>query len=990
MSRLPTAQSSLPIQLTRFVGREREIAEVRQLLESCRLLTVTGAGGSGKTRLVIEAASRYPGEIVWVDLAPLLEPELVPEHVAAALGVRQEGMVATSAVILAALRDRQLLLVLDNCEHLVEAASGLADVLLRGCPDVQILATSREALGVGGEVAWLLPLLSLPAADAAEASALAGSEAVDLFVARARDVLPSFAPDDVNAGAVARICRRLDGLPLAIELAAARVTVLAPDQIAARLSDRFTLLSSRSRSVLSRHRTLQEVIGWSYNLLTGLEQELLQRLSVFAGGFSLDAVEEVCGGDGIEAEAAIDLIAALVAKSLVTVETGRREARYRLLETVQHFARDRLEAGRAERIRRRHAHFFHAGAMARERHVFAGGADPAHLEWFESELGELRAAAEWFENDPEGAADGLRLATTLEWFWFVRGRSSEGRRWLERALHRGAEADDLSRARALTAAGLLAFSQGDVIAQREAAEGAVSLLREADAPGALAHALSVLGPALGVQGDPEGSAALMEEAVQIARASEAPELVTILALQGTASAATGERNVPRVAWEEAARLARADGLVHCEPHLTDGLGRLAFEGGDHAAARMRFRQTLEIHVDDPWCTALALQGGGCVALMEGAYTRAAELLGAAAAMRTRISVPPRPDEQLFLEGLVTACRDALGDSAFAPAWQRGSDLGTEEALESARAVVAEPPGPVGSATGPPAGKGPTGYAGIGSAGATGLSGLSGLSGPAGAANGHAQGQSADLAVRALGALEITMAGIDVTREPWSQGRPRELLLLLLCHPEGRTREQVGLVFWPEATSAQVKNSFHVLLHRLRKGLNDPDVIVLEDGHYRINRNRTAWFDAATFEQELSVVLRQLRAGENELERLERTLELYRGDFSGGEFVGHWHLEVHDRLRRLYVDGLGALADLKMEAGDFRRAAEILEVLTRKEELREDAVRRLMLCLVRMNQRDRALRQYARLVELLRDELDAEPEPETQELAERLRARAPLP
>src|SRR5438034_3832571 len=428
-----------PAQLTSFIGRERETAAVKELLRGTRLLTLTGAGGSGKTRLALEVAGRvgaqYPDGVAWVELAPLSNPELVPHHVADALGVRRDGIRSAGDALLEALRDWDALLVLDNCEHLVEACARLAEALLRSCPRLRIMTTSREALGIGGERAWLVPALTLPEAGKAVTRAVAAeSEAVRLFVERTQAVRPSLELIDANAAAMVQICRRLDGLPLAIELAAARARVLDPQQIAARLDDVFGLLTSGSRTALPHHRTLRSTIEWSHALLTEQEQILFRRLAVFAGGFTLDAVEAVAEGGAISAKDVLDLLSGLVDKSLVLLETEAVEARYRMLETVRQYARERLEeAGEAAELGRRHAHFFLARAEAAE--VFLANQTEGWQERLAEDLGNLRAAADWFEqqrDDLEGAAGVLAEAVALSrvvhpQFWITYALYWQGR-----------------------------------------------------------------------------------------------------------------------------------------------------------------------------------------------------------------------------------------------------------------------------------------------------------------------------------------------------------------------------------------------------------------------------------------------------------------------------------------------------------------------------------------------------------------------------------
>lgn len=947
--------------LTRFIGRDRELEELRRLLGHARLLTITGAGGSGKTRLahqlVLTRGEADPAlETGWVDLARITDADVLGEHVAASLGVRRQGPESAIDAILSALHGRRFLLVLDNCEHLVAAAAAVAEALLRGCPGLQVLATSREALGVSGETAWLLPTMTVPDAGAHDAATLMESEAVLLFLDRAANASPAFRLDDDNAAAVARICRRLDGLPLALELAAARVAVLTPAQIASRLDDRFRLLASPARTTVPRHRTLHEVIDWSYQSLNGLERTTLQRLGVFAGDFSLDAAEAVCGGDGVDPGAVLDLVAALAGKSLMVVETAGDEARYRLLETVRHFAFERLrETGDVDRVRQRHAGFYVQGAVAREAAAFGGGSDPSRLAWFDAELEEMRAAADWLGVTAAGADDALRLATTLEWFWFVRGRFPEGRRWLEAALRRADDAAPRSRGRALAALALLAFSQNDTAAHRRAAEAAVDTLGGADDPASLAHALSLLGCALALQGEHARATRVLERGIALARTggsdgAPAIELVTVLAIAGSSFIVFDEERV-RPLWEESVELSRAFGVLHSQPHLEDGLGRLAYRRGDLDASRRHFLRALELQVEDPWCRALVLQGSACLSIMDSDYRRAGELLGCAAALRARIAVPPRPDELQFLERLRHDCTVALGDEAFAAAFNRGGTLEPRAALDHARQRflssdrAGKPPSP---RTERPTAAVP------------------------------------DLEVRALGPLEIRLHGELATGEEWSHARPRELLLYLLCHPEGRTRDQAGLVFWPDASAAQVRNRYHVLMHRLRRTLGDGSLIIVDGDRYRVDPARHVRFDVADFVAAVTDALRAVTARRPDAAALEAALSAWRGPFLDGESVGDWHLEWHDRLQRLYVEGLEALGKLQLDAGDGAAAAATLERLMGTDPLNGSALRTLMLALTQSGRRERALRHYARFCALLDTELGAVPDPETQALAERLR------
>src|SRR5262245_13629283 len=390
--------AALPIPLTSFVGRQADLGAIQRLLDSARLLTLTGVGGIGKTRLALEGArlfaGDYPDGAELVELAALADPGVVPQRVATALGIAEQPGRELLDVVADALRARRSLLVLDNCEHVVVACAELAQHLLQACPGLRILATSRESLGIAGERVWRVPSLSLPAAEADTSfEHIAQSEAVRLFAERAASVLPGFALTERNAPAVARLCLRLDGIPLALELAAARVTVLPVEQLAERLDDALRLLTAGSRTAPARQQTLRATLDWSYGLLTDREQRLFDRLSVFAGGWTLEAAEAVCAGEGIEHGQVLELVARLVDKSLVVVERGADEgAYYRMPEPIRQYAEERFGPDRAtEVIRRSHATYFLTLAERAEPGL-SGPDQRTWLDRLERDLDNLRAA----------------------------------------------------------------------------------------------------------------------------------------------------------------------------------------------------------------------------------------------------------------------------------------------------------------------------------------------------------------------------------------------------------------------------------------------------------------------------------------------------------------------------------------------------------------------------------------------------------------------
>ena len=503
-------EAELPFEPTAFIGREAELADVAALLRRGALLTLAGPAGAGKTRLAIEAAARqrerFRDGVRLVELAPLAQPELIPHAVAAAVGVRLAGGPPAGEALVAGLRERELLLVLDNCEHLVAGCAELADEVLRGCPHVQVLATSREPLAVAGEIVYRVPSLSLP-----RPGREAESEAVRLFLDRARSVEPGLALDDV-----ARICHQLDGMPLAIELAAARAGTLPAD----RLGEAFRALRYQRRTGATRQQTLEAALEWSHRLLDADEAALLARLSVFAGSFDAEAAEAIAG-DGGSADT-LDLLAQLVAKSLVVASDGR----YRLLELVRQFARERLAD--ADELAERHARWY--GELVER-------ATPRALDLEQSNL---RAALAWLlEHEP---ASALALATALGEWWLLRGRLAEGRRWLEAAAER-APSDTAAAAAALLravpfAARADAVGVGDRLAQRS-----LAISERLGDPAGVADALVLLGLQCWVRGEHAQARAWLERAP-----SAAPGIDAVHALGLVAIVARRSRARPRRSW----------------------------------------------------------------------------------------------------------------------------------------------------------------------------------------------------------------------------------------------------------------------------------------------------------------------------------------------------------------------------------------------------------------------------------------------------------
>ncbi|MFN2184655.1 MAG: tetratricopeptide repeat protein, partial [Anaerolineae bacterium] len=523
---------NLPVLVSRFVGRRDQIVEIGQLLQTRRLVTLTGPGGCGKTRLALELAGQALPTLddgAWqVELGSLTDPSLVTQTVASAVGIREQAGHALIETLSDYLRPRTLLLILDNCEHLVEACAEFTDAILQACPSIAVLATSQEPLGVDGEAVWNVPPLSLPAQGAplTPAGAQEGvrsqapSESVQLFVARAESTAPAFSLTAENAQAVEEICRRLDGMPLAIELAAARLRAFSVQEIAAHLDDRFRLLSGGSRTALPRHKTLEAALDWSYALLSEAERKLLQRLSVFAGGCTLEAAEVVCSGEGVGRAAVLDLLSQLVDKSLLVAEVAEGRSRYHLLETIREYSRGQLDAsGETAAVRDRHLKYFLEFAESAEPRL-RGPEQAAWLRRFQPDHDNVRAALDWGGLDDGRVKMALRLATAASVFWQLQSHQSEGQKRLSTLLALpAAQAPSALRAKGLYRLGLMLFYKSEYVEVRSLLTDSIAMWRAQKEPDQLgiALALEMLAETETETGNFEKAAPLFEEAIALFR-----------------------------------------------------------------------------------------------------------------------------------------------------------------------------------------------------------------------------------------------------------------------------------------------------------------------------------------------------------------------------------------------------------------------------------------------------------------------------------------
>ncbi len=685
---------NLPLELSSFVGREKELAEVKRLVETTRLLTLTGSGGCGKTRLALAAAGElvegFEDGVWMVELASLVDPSLVPQAGTSTLGIREQPGRSPTEALSYYLRSRKVLLVLDNCEHLIDACATLAETLLRSCPKLGVLATSREALGIAGEVTWPVPSLSLP--DLRRLTAvenLGRYESARLFVERAAAVEPTFALTERNAPAVAQVCYRLDGIPLAIELAAARAKVLSVEQIAARLDDCLRLLSAGDRTAMPHHRTLHATMDWSHELLGREERALFRRLAVFAGGFSLEAAESVCAGEELKRDEVLELLSHLVDKSLVVAREESGEARYRLLETVQQYAREKLsESGEAERFRERHAGYYLALAEEAEPEL-KGAGQVAWLEQLERDRDNLRAAMAWLLGRGE-LQEAARLGWALWLFWGIRAHFAEGRRWMEQALSvkSSVTMPASARAKVLYVAGMMANYQGDHRSAEPLVEESLGSFRELEDKLGIAWALSNASFAALGQERHQRAITLIEESVDLFLEAEEKWGAAIqICFLAVAWRDRGDRERAKRMAERGLTLSREVGERQAISAALYILATLAQAERDHERARDLFAEGLVLSAElgNEADVAHCLEGLASVAGAEGSMARAARLWGAEEALLEKIEAAVYtyvPDRSLH-RSQVAAARSQLEEKAFVAAWAEGRAMKLEQAIEYA-------------------------------------------------------------------------------------------------------------------------------------------------------------------------------------------------------------------------------------------------------------------------------------------------------------------
>jgi predicted ATPase/class 3 adenylate cyclase len=731
--------NNLPVQFTSYIGREHEMAEARRLLESTRLLTLIGPGGTGKTRLALQLAAdllvspddEFPHGVWLAEFGSLGDPELVLETIAAIFNLRQQASgPSLLELVTQYLKSKQLLLLMDNCEHLIEACAQAADHILRSSPKVKIIASSREALAISGETIFSVPSLTLPDPSTRSPDTLLESEAVQLFIERAMAAQPRFQLTSQNALAVNRICRRLDGIPLALELAAARVKVFTPDQIAARMDDRFRLLTGGSRTALQRQQTLGAMIDWSYDLLGPDEQELLRKLSVFVGGWHFEAAENICPDLDV-----LNLLTNLVNKSLVIVTEQASESRYAFLETIRQYARDKLmSAGESFETRDRHLDYYlQFASNIEEKIFFADSLDQSLqvLNRLDLEYENIRAAIEWgMANRP---VDALMLAGNITFYVGVRASPKEGERWLREALSAvdllpPPEGQEIQRRRAAVARGYIGMGQlaiilGESIRANAAFEKGIPLAREIDDPLSLAVGLFFKTSTAFFMNDIEGALTAVAESEQLANKMGDPRWKDIAAASKSWLLLTEGQENQAILEEMNQKIVGLNSPLSIELQLMIGFeARLR---GDFAAARMYLEKALEYfpiyrsktfeamtlselgHVNrqtgdieaakEIYARTMALWNDlghraaianqlECFAYLyraEGDFVRALTLLGSADALRAETDALMTDYERPEYEQEVAALREQVGEVEFTRLWAEGRRLQMEEAVELA-------------------------------------------------------------------------------------------------------------------------------------------------------------------------------------------------------------------------------------------------------------------------------------------------------------------
>ena len=1004
---------NVPTTLSSFVGRTAEVAALRETLDWSRLVSVVGAGGAGKTRLVREvaaavvrdsesaAAHTSPDRILWVELAPVTSGVDVASTLAGLLDITPSSGKPTIDAIVDALRPQRFLIVLDNCEHVIHEAAQMADALLRGAPHLTIIATSREPLAIEGEVAWQVPALARwePGEDDVplDAARALQYDAIRLFADRARAASPTFVLTDTNASAVGTLCARLDGLPLALELAAAVLPILGIEGLTARLDDALSLLSRGRRTALPRHRTLRAVLDWSHELLEEREQALLRRLSVFRGSFILDDVEAVCATPGSGASGVLPELGRLVELSLVEVREENGEASYRLLETVRQYGSALLRALPEERdVRARHARWVADVAERAEPATF-GPARGRVVARLRRSVEEIRAALLWAAGGDGDPLVAIRIAGALGWYWI------SGHPW--------AEARQLLKA-ALAAADAQGIADSDRVLDERVALGRVMypMLGLSYFAGDTDAMLGIAGREMALWDSVDGDPHLTGPQ----RLASARGRTLCYQLTGFAHAMRGESDLARSFMDRCITTAEASSDRWLLAVMKMRRALMHFMLGDHAAAHRDFEDSVpqlrEMH--EHWFLSLALEGMAINALARrdlaaaGSYAResvivlrpepdawfisrsldaiavilesqlapvgaagttpderatvAARLMGAAESLRRRCGAGIIGPDVARHAATHAALRVRIGAEAFAAAFSEGERLKPGDVFE----MMERDPVVAALARG---------------------------NGASPAAHPAPDDSSPRLKIVVLGDFFMFSGGVPLPGDSLPGGKVLELMLFLLLH-RGVTKDEAGLALWPDASAAQVRNVFHVTLHHLRRSLGNTRWIAFDRGIYRFDRSPAAGrhldfdVDAVLTASTQVRALRRERgtATRAQLADLRSALDQNRGLLAQRFVKEDWIIPHQERVQAAWADGMEGLAELAFQLGLHDDASSALEALLQREPLRENGHRLYLDTLISRGEPARALAHYEVLTELLRREVGAKPARETREIVERLR------
>ncbi|MBN9610468.1 MAG: tetratricopeptide repeat protein [Actinobacteria bacterium] len=994
-----SSRARLPRPRTALVGRDGEAARVVAALGGARLVTLTGTGGVGKTRLAAAVAGSdasaglAPDGVAWIDLAVVSDAGLVADTVRAGLGVAEVAELAVAEAIIAAVGAQRVLLCLDNCEHVVEAAAGLVDDLLEACPGLRVLATSREPLAVDGESLWPVEPLEVPSGGARTALQVRACAAGQLFELRARAASPSFELTDADAAAAAQLCRMTGGLPLTVELSAARVRLLSVAQIAAGMDDVGFVRADRVRGAPERQQSLRATLDWSYDLLTEPERMVFRRLGVFPGSFDLDAARAVTGwhteSDGEVRDADVtDLLGRLVDRSLLVAQRSGADMRYRLLAPIRSYARAQLAAA-GEQAATASAHLaFYACVAGAAEPLLTGPGQVAQLDRLETEGNNLRVALEFAAGHRPAAVDGMRLATSLWRMCALRGYYREGRRWLDWAATVDAEAPTALRAKALLGCGKLAHLQCDYPAAVRRLEAALQRYRDLDDADGVPATLQALGCVARERGRYARAEALHRECLELA-SSHGDDLRVARShgylgfvgwLRGHWETAAEEC---RQALAQSRRIEDNEGVVWSLLSLgviaryqgdtqTSGdllgqardlstqmayreglawtaqqLGVLALRRGDDGAEAL-LADALTGHraLGDRWRMASVLEDLADCAADRGDDRQAVTLLAAAANVRADIGTDIAPCERQDHDRVEAALRLRLTPQDFARAWARGQSTPLDD-------VLASPSSAVTPSTG---------------------------SARAGSAEDHAPA-SDQLRIQALGGATVWRGTRELAPADWGYGKPRELLFLLASSPP-RSKAEVGRALWPDLSDIGLRNAFHTALRDLRRALGDPGWVRFAAGRYTLDRARDHVSDLEIFTEALDAA-RQARPADAALPHLLRAVHAYGGEFAAGLPDAEWLSDRRAQLARQYARALAAAGQLLIAAGRIGPAVEIYRRAAAHDPLDETVHRNLINALIRAGQNAQAAQTYHQLADRLRDELGIAPSPEITAVYRRL-------